>query len=871
MSITKLVFYCIPVCVLLLVPNSSLNAQSPLVREGDTWRFFRAVSAPPETWVDLEFNAEEAGWESGPGGIGYGDEDDATVLDDMADNYIAVYMRIEFDVPAELAEAWLQLRVRYDDSFVAYIDGEEVARRGIDGSPPLFDQGASVEHEITSADGFDEEFLLEQTELDIGRHVLAVEVHNINLGSSDLSFSAELVGSQLLVTSVDPAFGPLEGGNTVRVYALGIFPGLNPDVIFGNLESPSVTVEDDYIEAEVPAAKVPGAVDIIIDTVNATTVIPAGYIYANPDGGLGGLDFTGGPYATAEGFSGMLGEGTLQAWFRRGAGQGQFADFIYSPLASIEAADGSDAFILEVRPGNIRARTAADGDFNDLTATTDLPEGEWHNICCTFSERGRAVYLDGRQIAADNFSTNLSDCDRIRLGSRFEQGGGFFSGDLTGTIHSAAVWGFERFEEEIQQELFMSPSEDPYIGASWELNEGVGGRASDSGDLGADLIFGTGPGADVNDPDWVTIDDFPTFMVTGIQPASGPLTGGEMVRIFGAGFPLEGEVAVSFVDRLAPFLATPSPTVSVLSNWEITAEVPAAEDFQVVDVLVETPAGSGLLEAAYTYAPDPASIFTTIEEGDIWDYIIANEAMPESWNLPEFRPQENGWERGPTGIGYGDGDDATIVTGVQDQVPAVYARHEWLLSGGGENMSFLRFRIRYDDGFVAYLNGTEVARANLDGVPPAFDELATATHEITGGEGVFDEVIDLTDFRDSLRNGLNVLAIEVHNNTLGSSDMSLSAELEFSAPGETFIRGDVDNNQSWNVTDAVKILLHAFTGAELPCLEAADVDDSGRIDLEDGLGLLNFVFRQGEAPPPPLYEALPDLDSDELGCENAGE
>ena len=159
----------------------------------------------------------------------------------------------------------------------------------------------------------------------------------------------------------------------------------------------------------------------------------------------------------------------------------------------------------------------------------------------------------------------------------------------------------------------MSPSEDPYIGASWELNEGVGGRASDSGDLGADLIFGTGPGADADDPDWITIDDFPTFMVTGIQPASGPLTGGELVRIFGGGFPLEGEVTVSFVDRLAPFLATPSPTVSVLSNWEITAEVPAAEDFQVVDVLVETPAGSGLLEAAYTYAPDPASIFTTIE------------------------------------------------------------------------------------------------------------------------------------------------------------------------------------------------------------------------------------------------------------------
>ncbi len=872
MSITKLVFYCIPVCILLLVPNSSLNAQSPLVQEGDTWRFFRAVSAPPETWVDLEFNAEEGGWESGPGGIGYGDDDDATVLDDMADNYIAVYMRIEFDVPAELAEAWLQLRVRYDDSFVAYIDGEEVARRGIDGAPPLFDQGASVDHEITSADGFDEEFLLEQTELDTGRHVLAVEVHNITLGSSDLSFAAELIASQLLITSIDPSFGPLEGGNTMRIYALGIFPGLNPDVIFGNLESPAVTVGDDYIEAEVPAAKIPGTVDIIIDTANASVLVPGGYTYTDPNGEMMGLNFTGGPYATAEGFSGALTEGTLQAWFRRAPAEGQFANFIYSTLFAIEAADGSDAFILDVRPANIRARTAADGDFAELVATADLAEGEWHNICCTFSERGRAIYLDGQQLASDNLAMNLSGSDRIRIGSRFQPGGGFFDGAaLTGAMRSAAVWGFERFEDEIQRELFMPPGEDPYIAASWEMNEGGGGSSADSGDRGADLIFGSGPGADVNDPDWLTIDDFPAFMLTSIQPAVGPLAGGDMVRIFGDGFPLEGEVTVSFVDRLAPFLATPSPKVNVLSNWEITAEAPAMEDFQVVDILVETPAGSGLLEAAYTYAPDPRSIFMPIAEGDSWDYIIATEALPEDWNLPEFRPRENGWENGPTGIGYGDDDDATIVAGVQDQTPAVYARHEWLLSGGGANMNFLRLRIRYDDGFVAYLNGTEVARANLDGVPPAFDELATATHEITGGEGVFDEVIDLTEFRNSLRNGRNVLAIQVHNNTLGSSDMSLSAELEFSAPGETFIRGDVDNNQSWNVTDAVKILLHAFTGAELPCLEAADVDDSGRIDLEDGVGLLNFIFRQGEAPPPPLYEALPDLDSDELGCESGGE
>jgi len=865
MSISKLFTYVLPFCTLLLLAAPEIQGQSRLVGEGDTWRFFRGVSAPPADWNEIDFNAEDAGWESGPSGFGYGDEDDATVINDMADNYLALYVRIEFDVPEELAEAWLQLRVRYDDSFVAYIDGEEVARRGIDGEPPLFDAPASTEHEIISADGFDEEFLLEQTELDTGRHVLAAEIHNITLTSSDLSFSAELMASQILITSIDPSFGPLEGGNTVRISGLGIFPGLNPDVSFGNLESPSVTVEDGAIVAVVPASEVTGVVDVIIDSPTASAILPGGYVYTDPNGGTMGLNFTDGPFATAEGFSGSLVEGTLQAWFRRAPRNGGFADFAYNTLFAIEASDGSDAFILELRPGNIRARTASDGDFNDLTASAELAEGEWHNICCTFSQRGRAIYLDGQQILSDNFPTSLPGSDRIRLGSQFQPAGGFFgSGELNGIVRSASVWNFERFEEEIRRELFMPAEEDPYIGANWNMNEGAGDTASDSGDREIDLVLGTGAGADANDPEWITIEDFPAFMLTGILPASGPITGGATIRIFGGGFPTDGEATVTFA-------GVASDKVELVSSWEMTAETPASETFQVVDIVVETAGGSGRLAGAYTYAPDPASIYRTAEEGDTWDYIVANEAMPANWNLPEFRPQENGWERGPTGIGYGDDDDATIVNGVQDQTLSVFARYEWLLSGGGERMNFLRMNIRYDDGFVAYLNGTEVARANIDGFPPAFDTPATATHEITGGEGVFDEVIDLTEFRDSLRNGLNVLAIQVHNNTLGSSDMSLSAELEFSATGETFIRGDVDNNKSWDVTDAVKILLHAFTGLELPCLEAADVNDSGRIDMEDGVGLLNFIFTQGEAPPPPLYEELPDLDSDELGCESGGE
>ena len=47
-------------------------------------------------------------------GIGYGDGDDNTILDNMQNNYWSIYLRIEFEVPDFLADAFWTLRVRYE-------------------------------------------------------------------------------------------------------------------------------------------------------------------------------------------------------------------------------------------------------------------------------------------------------------------------------------------------------------------------------------------------------------------------------------------------------------------------------------------------------------------------------------------------------------------------------------------------------------------------------------------------------------------------------------------------------------------------------------------------------------------------------------
>ena len=104
---------------------------------------------------------------------------------------------------------------------------------------------------------------------------------------------------------------------------------------------------------------------------------------------------------------------------------------------------------------------------------------------------------------------------------------------------------------------------------------------------------------------------------------------------------------------------------------------------------------------------------------------------------------------------------------------SVYLRHEFTLTAVAlAAVNDLILRVDYDDGFKAYLNGTEVARANLPTGDVAYDATATAGHEAGTPED-----FDISTSRRLLQPGNNVLAIEVHNRSLTSSDLSMIPQL----------------------------------------------------------------------------------------------
>ncbi|MGB2273341.1 MAG: CotH kinase family protein, partial [Flavicella sp.] len=167
--------------------NQFITAQNyhweTVVLPGVNWFYTQPTSQPSSSWNTSNFDVSQ--WNSGPSGFGYGDADDATQTDP---NLISVYMRLDFEIQNTAAIHEIFFDMDYDDGFVAYLNGQEIARSLLSGEPVAFDQTSDGIHEASLyRGGVPERFIVTPSILRNGTNVLAVQVHNESLGSSDLT------------------------------------------------------------------------------------------------------------------------------------------------------------------------------------------------------------------------------------------------------------------------------------------------------------------------------------------------------------------------------------------------------------------------------------------------------------------------------------------------------------------------------------------------------------------------------------------------------------------------------------------------------------------------------------------------------------
>ncbi|RJP71297.1 MAG: T9SS C-terminal target domain-containing protein [Ignavibacteriales bacterium] len=166
---------------------------------------------------------------------------------------------------------------------------------------------------------------------------------------------------------------------------------------------------------------------------------------------------------------------------------------------------------------------------------------------------------------------------------------------------------------------------------------------------------------------------------------------------------------------------------------------------------------------------------TVADWGDDWKYFAGNTAPPAEWATLDFNDAL--WSVGSSGFGYGDNDDSTFVGSpniLQPSPVTCYIRREFYVEDVNEVMkAFLH--IDYNDGFVAYVNDVEISRSNMQqkSSRPVYNELALEMHDALMINGQQPEEFIIENIKSVLRNGRNIIAIEVHNEDLFSTNLTL--------------------------------------------------------------------------------------------------
>lgn len=163
-----------------------------------------------------------------------------------------------------------------------------------------------------------------------------------------------------------------------------------------------------------------------------------------------------------------------------------------------------------------------------------------------------------------------------------------------------------------------------------------------------------------------------------------------------------------------------------------------------------------------------------VPAGSVWTYL--NEEQPPTADWKEINYPQSGWPTGRAQLGYGDGDEQTVTRASSPPHPATaYFRHSFLAS---TNLPVTKVRLLRDDGAVVYINGREVLRDNMPDGPITPTTLAANT---TGPE-TENQFREFSIAPVSLLQTTNVIAVEVHQANVASSDLGFDLELIVGIP-----------------------------------------------------------------------------------------
>jgi len=159
--------------------------------------------------------------------------------------------------------------------------------------------------------------------------------------------------------------------------------------------------------------------------------------------------------------------------------------------------------------------------------------------------------------------------------------------------------------------------------------------------------------------------------------------------------------------------------------------------------------------------------------GSPWRYLDDGSDQGTAWQALGF--DDSTWQVGNAQLGYGDGDEVTEINGTNARdatIATTYFRHTFTVPNPG-TFDTLDIQVLRDDGAIVYLNGEEEFRSNIDPGPIGYETFTVKVSQNGDEDLFFEKAISAS----KLRQGVNVIAVEIHQASVTSSDVSFDFEL----------------------------------------------------------------------------------------------
>ena len=174
--------------------------------------------------------------------------------------------------------------------------------------------------------------------------------------------------------------------------------------------------------------------------------------------------------------------------------------------------------------------------------------------------------------------------------------------------------------------------------------------------------------------------------------------------------------------------------------------------------------------------PEPV-VLDLLASGSQWSYEASGNETA-GWSQTTF--DDSVWPAGPSQLGHGEGDEATEITPFMENGNrriTTYFRTSFDIPNA-DAVTELDMQFKLDDGMILYLNGTEVLRDNMpaDGVD---DRTLSTTWAPDDGQSWRTGSLPVS----GLRTGRNVIAVELHQNSTWSRDLTWDMRLQATSVG----------------------------------------------------------------------------------------